>query len=44
MREAIAEAVRTGEPVVFAARSVGTQRDGTQVAEFTVEWSFKKKS
>jgi acyl-coenzyme A thioesterase PaaI-like protein len=44
MREAIAEAVRTGEPVVFTARSVGTQRDGTQIAEFTVEWSFRKKS
>ena len=43
MREAIDQAVRTGEPVVYTARSVGTQRDGTQVAEFTVEWSFKKK-
>jgi acyl-coenzyme A thioesterase PaaI-like protein len=43
MREAIAEAVRTGEPVVFTARSVGTQRDGSQIAEFNVEWSFKKK-
>ncbi len=44
MRVAIEQAVRTSEPVVYAARSVGTQRDGTQVAEFTVEWSFKKKS
>jgi hypothetical protein len=35
--------VRTGEPVVFTARSVGTQRDGSQIAEFNVEWSFKKK-
>jgi hypothetical protein len=43
MRAAIDDAIRTGEPVVFSARSVGTQRDGTQVAEFTVEWSFKKK-
>ncbi|MGZ6142562.1 MAG: DUF4442 domain-containing protein [Myxococcales bacterium] len=43
MREAIEKAVRTGEPVVYTARSIGTQRDGTQVAEFTVEWSFKKK-
>jgi Domain of unknown function (DUF4442) len=43
MRSAIDDAVRTGEPVVFSARSVGTQRDGTQVAEFTVEWSFKRK-
>ena len=44
MRTAIEEAVRTGEPVSYAARSIGTQRDGTQVAEFTVEWSFKKRS
>jgi acyl-coenzyme A thioesterase PaaI-like protein len=44
MRSAIDEAVRTGEPVTYAARSIGTQRDGTQVAEFTVEWSFKKRS
>ena len=43
MRAAIEKAVRTGEPVVFTARSTGTQRDGTQVAEFAVEWSFKKK-
>ena len=43
MRAAIERAVMTGEPVVFTARSVGTQRDGTQVAEFSVEWSFKKR-
>jgi len=44
MRDAIEKTVRTGEPVTYSARSVGTTRDGTQVAEFTVEWSFKKKS
>ncbi len=44
MRAAIDTAVGTGEPVVFTARSVGTQLDGTQVAEFSVDWSFKKKS
>lgn len=44
MRTAIDEAVRTGEPVTYAGRSIGTQRDGTQVAEFTVEWSFKRRS
>ena len=44
MRKAIGEAVRTAQPVVYTARSIGTQQDGTQVAEFTVEWSFKKKS
>jgi hypothetical protein len=43
MRAAIDQAVRTSEPVVFTARSIGTQRDGTQVAEFAVEWSFKKR-
>lgn len=44
MRKAIDLAARNGEPVVFTAKSVGTQRDGSQVAEFAVEWSFKKKS
>jgi hypothetical protein len=44
MRAAIEQAVRTDEPVTYAARSIGTQPDGTQVAEFTVEWSFKKKT
>ena len=43
MRAAIDRAVQTGEPVVFTARSIGTQRDGTQIADFTVDWSFKKK-
>ncbi|MCA1828313.1 MAG: DUF4442 domain-containing protein [Myxococcales bacterium] len=44
MRAAIDQAVKTGEPVVYTARSIGTQRDGAQVAEFAVEWSFKRKS
>jgi len=44
MREAIDRAAKGGEPVVFTAKSVGTQRDGAQVAEFAVEWSFKKKA
>ena len=43
MRAAIDQAVQTGEPVVFTARSTGTQQDGTRIAEFTVDWSFKKK-
>jgi hypothetical protein len=43
MREAIERTVRTGEPAVFKARTIGTQRDGAQVAEFEVEWSFKKR-
>jgi uncharacterized protein DUF4442 len=43
MREAIDRAAKSSDPVVFTARSVGTQKDGTQVAEFSVEWSFKKR-
>jgi len=44
MRAAIDQAVKTGEPVVFKARSVGTQRDGSRIAEFDVEWSFRKRA
>ena len=43
MRAAIDQAVKSGEPVVFTARSIGTQGDGTQIAEFAVEWSFRKR-
>ena len=43
MREAIDKAVRTGEPATFTAHSIGTQKDGTTIAEFDVEWSFKKR-
>ena len=44
MRAAIEKAARGEEPVTYTARSIGTAKDGTQVAEFTVEWSFKRKS
>jgi acyl-coenzyme A thioesterase PaaI-like protein len=44
MRAAIDQAVKSGEPVVFTARSIGTQGDGTRIAEFAVEWSFRKRS
>jgi hypothetical protein len=43
MKAAIDEAVRTGEGVVFKARSVGRQRDGAAVAEFEIDWSFKRR-
>jgi len=43
MRAAIDRAVATGEGVVFPARSVGRQQDGTIVAEFEIEWSFKRR-
>ena len=44
MRAAIEEAVRSGDPVVFKARSVGTQKDGAVVAEFEIDWSFKRRA
>jgi uncharacterized protein DUF4442 len=44
MRAAIDKAVREGVPVVFKARSVGTQKDGAVVAEFDIDWSFKKRA
>ncbi|HYZ88306.1 MAG TPA: DUF4442 domain-containing protein [Myxococcales bacterium] len=44
MKSAIESTVRSGEPVVFTARSVGTQHDGTAVAEFQIEWSFKRRA
>jgi len=43
MKEAIEEAVRSGEGVTFKARSVGTQKDGTVIAEFEIDWSFKRR-
>jgi hypothetical protein len=44
LKSAIDSAVRSGDAVVFAARSVGTQQDGTVVAEFQIEWSFKRRA
>jgi hypothetical protein len=43
MRAAIERAVATGEGALFTARSVGKQKDGTTVAEFEIEWSFKRR-
>jgi hypothetical protein len=43
MKAAIDEAIRSGEGVVFKARSVGTQKDGTVIAEFEIDWSFKRR-
>jgi Domain of unknown function (DUF4442) len=43
MRAAIDRAIATGEGVVFTARSIGKQKDGTTVAEFEIEWSFKRR-
>jgi hypothetical protein len=44
MRAAIERAAQSGEGVEFTARTVGKMPDGTVVAEFDIEWSFKRKS
>ncbi len=44
MQETIARAVATGEAQLFTAKSIGTQKDGTVIAEFEITWSFKLKS
>ena len=44
MKAAIDRAAASGEPVVFAARSVGRDPAGDVVAEFEVTWSFKRRT
>ena len=43
MKAAIDRAVSTGEGVPFTARSTGRMPDGTVIAQFEIDWSFKKK-
>src|SRR5438128_5174538 len=43
MRDAIARAVSSGEGVEFTGKSIGRLPDGTVIAEFEIDWSFKKK-
>ena len=44
MRSAVEKAARTGEPVIFVARSEGRSPSGELVSEFRVTWSFKPKA
>jgi hypothetical protein len=44
IRQAIEEAIATGEPRTFRARSVGTNPAGEKIAEFFITWSFKAKT
>ncbi|MBS2025936.1 MAG: DUF4442 domain-containing protein [Deltaproteobacteria bacterium] len=43
MRAAIEKASQQDEPVVFTAKSAGTQKDGAVIAEFEITWSFKRR-
>ncbi len=42
--KAIKETIATGEPRIVKARSVGKNREGEVVAEFSITWSFKAKT
>jgi len=44
MKHAIEEAVATHDPVIFQARSIGTNEKGEVVAEFLIIWSFRVKA
>lgn len=41
--DAVAEAIRTGEPQAFPAHSIGYNEAKETVAEFWITWSFKAK-
>jgi hypothetical protein len=43
IKEAIEQAVQTGEPKTIKAKSVGRNHEGIVVAEFYITWSFKAK-
>jgi Domain of unknown function (DUF4442) len=43
-RQAVDECIATGESRTVTAKSIGKNKDGEIVAEFSVTWSFKQKS
>ena len=43
-KEAIERAAATGIPHMVTARSIGKNKNGEVVAEFTINWSFKVKA
>ena len=44
LQQTIQEAMASGKGTSFAARSVGTDKNGDTVAEFSITWSFRSKS
>jgi hypothetical protein len=44
IREAIDQAAANDAPQVISARSLGRNADGETVAEFVVDWSFKRRT
>ena len=43
-KNAIAETIATGEARIVKAKSIGRNKEGEEVAEFYITWSFKRKS
>ena len=43
IKQTIAESIRSGEGQTIRARSTGVNKDGENVAEFFISWSFKVK-
>ena len=44
IKNVIEEAVKTYEPKIFRARSIGKNNNGEIIAEFFITWSFKAKN
>ena len=44
IKKTIEEAVSSGEPKIFRARSTGRNNNGEIIAEFYITWSFKAKN
>lgn len=44
IKETIQKAIDTGEPQQITARSIGKNENGELIAEFLIEWSFKRKN
>jgi hypothetical protein len=43
LKQAINEAMSSGKATSFAARTIGSDKNGDIIAEFTITWSFKAK-
>jgi len=43
IRTEILKTLQTGNPVTFSATATGLDRDGNRIAEFTLQWSCKRK-
>ncbi|MEO6671071.1 MAG: DUF4442 domain-containing protein [Ferruginibacter sp.] len=44
LKQTIEEAMASGKGTSFAARSIGRDKAGDTIAEFTITWSFKAKT